>query len=81
MFSPHTVSYNSAINFAAGIAPALPLTPGKTNNFFEWAENTSELLSYIYSEEQEQAMQDLVEAVKEEQEYEDDWARNVFKVF
>lgn len=71
MFS-HTVSYDSAIDFAAGIAPALPLTSGKTNNFFEWAENITELLAYIYSQDIEQVMEDLVEAVKEEQEYEDD---------
>ena len=70
MFS-HTVSYDSAINFAAGIAPALPLTTGKTNNFFEWAESTTELLAYIYSEDVEQVMEDLVEAVKEAQDYED----------
>lgn len=71
MFST-AISYDSAINFAAGVSPALPLTPGKTNNFFGWAENTAELLSYIYSEDHEQVLEDLVEAVKEAQNYEDD---------
>lgn len=71
MFS-QSVSYEVAVNFAASNAPALPLTPGKTNNFFEWAESTSELLAHIYFEDRNQVMEDLVEAVKEAQEYEDE---------
>lgn len=65
-------SYSAAITFAASVAPSLPITAGKTNNFFTWAENTTELLAYIYSEDHDQVMEDLVEAVKEVQEYEDD---------
>lgn len=64
--------YEAAINYAAENAPALPLEPGKTNNFFEWAEYISGLLAFIFSNDPEDTLEDLVEAVKEEQGYEDE---------
>jgi len=67
-----TQSYNSTINYLATVSPDLPLTPGKTNNFFVWAEDTAAVLAFIYSCNHESALEDLVEAVKEYQEYEDE---------
>jgi hypothetical protein len=68
----YTQSYNSTVSYLATVSPSLPLTPGKTNNFFVWAEDTAALLAFIYSCNHEYALEDLVEAVKEYQEYEDE---------
>lgn len=68
----YTQSYQSTVNFLAGAAPAIPLVPGKTNNFFVWAEDMAALLEFVYSLSYDTALQDLVEAVKEHQEFEDE---------
>ena len=61
-----TVSYRSAINFAAGIAPFLE----KPTEFIKWAEDIAELLSFIYSKDYDKVTEDLVDKCKEEQNYE-----------
>ena len=68
----YTQSYQSTINFLANRAPALPVTGGKTTNFFPWAEDAAEVLEFIYSCDYARALEDLVETVKDVQEFEDD---------
>lgn len=64
-------SYDAAVNFLSENAPALPIEPGKTNNFFQWAEDMSLFVGFIYGVDPENALEDIVEAVKEIQGYED----------
>jgi hypothetical protein len=68
----YTQSYQSTINFLANNAPALPLVAGKTTNFFAWAEDKASLLEFIYSRDYDRALEDLVEAVKGLQGFEDE---------
>jgi hypothetical protein len=64
----HTASYQSALNHVAYIAPTLD-RPGE---FIRWAEDIASLLSYIYSVGYDEATEDVYEAVKEEQGYEEE---------
>ena len=64
--------YTSTLNFLATISPKLPTTPGRTTNFFPWAEDMASVLEFVYSRSYATAMEDLVDAVKEYQDYEDE---------
>jgi hypothetical protein len=64
----YTASYKSALNHIASIAPTLD-RPGE---FIRWAEDIVCLLSHIYSVGYEEATEDVYEAVKEEQGYEEE---------
>lgn len=65
-------SYDAAINYLSENAPALPTVPGKANNnFFQWAEDMSAFVGFLYSVDVKQALEDIFEAVKFFQEYED----------
>lgn len=64
----HTASYQSALYHVASIAPTLD----KPGEFIRWAEDIVGLLSHIYSVGYEQATEDVYEAVKAEQGYEDE---------
>jgi hypothetical protein len=68
----YTQPYQNTVNFLANNAPALPVIAGKTTNFFTWAEDNAALLEFIYSCGYERALEDLVEAVKGVQEFEEE---------
>ncbi len=61
-------NYFLAIKHAATLAPGLE----KPTDFLKWAEDTCDLLSYIFDMPYDDVTQDLVEAAKESQDYEDE---------
>ena len=65
------ISYYSAIKHAAELAPDLRSLKGHTE-YFAWSEHVVDLLAYIYSEDHDDVSENLTEAVKEYQEYEED---------
>lgn len=65
----YTKSYQSVVNFLAERAPIIEYNPGKV---IEWAEPLCDLLVFIYSIDYDQVTEDLYEAVKDFQEFEDD---------
>lgn len=65
------ISYYSAVKSAAELAPDLVSLNGPTK-YFAWAETVTSLLADIYGEDHETVLEDLTEAVKEYQEYEDE---------
>lgn len=60
-------SLNYAIQYAAQVSPTLD----KPTRFFEWADNTAGLLTYIYDADFDTVLTDLVDACKVVQNYED----------
>jgi hypothetical protein len=62
-----TISYRSAIEKAADLSPSLD----KPGEFIKWAEDIAELISAIYITDYDQVTEDLLEAAKNEQEYDD----------
>lgn len=64
----HAVSYRSAVNKVVELAPSLD----KPGEFIRWAEDICELLSCIYSVNYEEVTENVFEAVKEEQGFEDE---------
>lgn len=69
-----TVHYDRAIEFVAEKAPTIPthLPKGTANNFFTWAEEMAEILSFIYSYDHQTVLEGLVEAIKELQNEDDE---------
>ncbi len=63
----YTASYQSSLNHVATLAPTLD----KPGDFIRWAEDIADLLCYIYSVSYETVTEDIYEAVKEEQDYEE----------
>jgi hypothetical protein len=61
-------NYFSAIRYAAELAPDL----GKPTAFIQWAEDISQLIAHIYFVDYDEVTVDLVEAVKEVQDVQDE---------
>lgn len=64
----NTQSYHSSIRYAATLAPGLD----KPTVFIKWADEVSDLLSYIFGRDYENVTEDLVSATKDEQDWEED---------
>lgn len=62
-----TQSYQSTLAFVADMAPTLPtfLPRGKSNEFFEWAEQMSSVLAHVYMREESSVLEDLVNMAEE----------------
>lgn len=65
------INLEDAVDFAAQIAPDLPIADGVGAGFFSWADGVTELLSYIYGQSYDSTLELLVKAVKKHQNYED----------
>jgi hypothetical protein len=63
-----TKPYQTAINYVVQYAPSLT----NPTNFIEWAEEQAQLISFIYDMSYGTVTQDIVEAAKDEQGFEDD---------
>ena len=64
----YTKSYQSVVNYLAQQAPSVEDKPGEV---IKWAEPMCDLLVFIYSMDYDQVTEDLYDAVKEYQEFED----------
>ena len=63
-----TISYRSAIEKAADLSPTLD----KPGDFIKWAENIAELISAIYNTDYDQVTEDITNACKNAQDYDDE---------
>jgi hypothetical protein len=61
-------SYYSTIEHLATFAPSLENNP---TDFIGWAEIIGDAICFIYTKEYDEFTEDLIEAVKEQQGYED----------
>ncbi len=61
-------SYYEALEYAVNLAPDI----SAATKFIEWAEDICQLLAFIYSKDYGTVTEELFDAVKEAQEYEDD---------
>lgn len=66
-----TQRYRAAISHAASLATTLP-EANRPGRFFGRQEDIVELLSFIYAKDLQQVTEDLIEEVKQYQDYEDD---------
>ena len=63
-----TQSYRSAIRHVGEIAPTLE----KASEFIKWAEDIADIMVFIYSKDYDDVTEDIVNAAKETQGYEND---------
>ena len=63
-----TQSYQSAIRHIGEIAPTLE----KASEFIKWAEDIADIMAFIYSKNYDDVTEDIVNAAKETQGYEND---------
>jgi hypothetical protein len=63
-----TQSYQSAIRHIGEIAPTLE----KASEFIKWAEDIADVMVFIYSENYDNVTEDIVNAAKEAQGYDND---------
>lgn len=64
-----TKSYDNTVLHVAGVAPSIEAS---ASEFILWAEPICDLISFIYNKDYDEVTQDLFEAVKEDQDYEDE---------